>query len=213
MKILISLDSIFLDRWLPACLAIDLPKGTLSMVGKLWVDGAEARGAGVSYRYLPFLNHSFARNKAMRSVIQQQIGSFLPNALVYFISESVMGRSTIEVAQKVRVPAVGLQTFSKRDSVLVYRSRLTGSGLISLTLALRYFWFVQTLMQVLKKYSSLVLVIAVRWPMSVEFMATKAGNCNPLLLYRDDDHLNLEGWQLLTKAIFVEIDSLRGNAK
>jgi hypothetical protein len=97
VKLLVSAGSDFLGQWLPACLAAAMPKGAVRVVGKLWVDGVEARRTGVAYQCPPILRSGVTADLALRAVIQKEIETFAPNAVVYLTAESVMGRAMIKL--------------------------------------------------------------------------------------------------------------------
>ncbi len=121
-RILLAVGSDLLGHWLPACIAAALPFSEIRMVGALWVDGVSARRAGVPYRCPPLMYFRKSPDLVIRSLIKDEIDRFAPTALVYLTAESVMGRAIVEVAEKSGVPAVGLQTFFRRDAVLVHRA-------------------------------------------------------------------------------------------
>jgi hypothetical protein len=123
-RILLAVGSDFLGQWLPACIAAALPGTEIRMVGKLWADGLGARRAGMTYRSPPLICFRKSPDRVLRTLIKDEIETFSPSAVVYITAESVMGEAMIEVAEENGVPAIGLQTFFRRDAVLVHSAGL-----------------------------------------------------------------------------------------
>ena len=146
-RVVFSIGSDFLGKWLPVCIAKAMPGIECRFIGKLWVDGLYARKAGYVYHHWPWIHSnsdlpasfpnlsdfhiqglmpkdlSFKQRQTfsvIRTLIDHEFEDFAPDAVVYLTAESALGFQ-LDLAARLRgIPSIGLQTSFMRNALLVH---------------------------------------------------------------------------------------------